>query len=259
MPPNLEERRPAITPQLAVRVAVLGGFAFVLFAVIFFRLWFLQVLSGEDYVTQARENRVRKIKIEAPRGDIVDRDGNRLVRTRVAPVVQIVPSGLPEAELQAADAYRKARSASEQVRLGAVRPAALARAPPPRGGAPLHEGRAPRAPPPGPRLAPRRAGPGAARARERGQAAPLVPPPRARDRALPADDPAPRDRGHRRGAVLERDRQGRRPALEPSTTSRSARTSSPASTSRSCSCAPTRTRSSPPSCSARCARSRRRS
>ena len=109
MPPNLEERRPAITPQLAVRVAVLGGFAFVLFAVIFFRLWFLQVLSGDDYVTQARENRVRKIKIEAPRGDIVDRDGNRLVRTRVAPVVQIVPSGLPAAELKVADTYRAAR------------------------------------------------------------------------------------------------------------------------------------------------------
>ncbi|MEO8689527.1 MAG: hypothetical protein ABI611_15115, partial [Solirubrobacteraceae bacterium] len=119
-PPNLEERRPAITPQLAVRVAVLGGFAFVLFAVIFFRLWFLQVLSGEDYVTQARENRVRKIKIEAPRGDIVDRDGNRLVRTRVAPVVQIVPSGLPAAEIKAADSYRVARSSAERSRLAAA-------------------------------------------------------------------------------------------------------------------------------------------
>src|SRR3954447_15923985 len=120
MPPSLEERRPAITPQLAVRVAVLGGFAFVLFAVIFFRLWFLQVLSGDDYVTQARENRVRKIKIEAPRGDIVDRDGNRLVITRVAPVVQIVPSGLPAAELKVADAYRAARSRSERTRLAAA-------------------------------------------------------------------------------------------------------------------------------------------
>ena len=120
MPPNLEERRPAITPQLAVRVAVFGGIAFVLFAVVFFRLWFLQVLSGDDYVTQARENRVRKVKIEAPRGDIVDRDGNRLVRTRVAPVVQIVPSALPEAELEVADAYRRARSASEQRRLAAA-------------------------------------------------------------------------------------------------------------------------------------------
>jgi cell division protein FtsI/penicillin-binding protein 2 len=56
MPPQIEERRPPITPQLAVRVAVLGGLAFVLFAVLFFRLWFLQVLTGEDYVTQAREN-----------------------------------------------------------------------------------------------------------------------------------------------------------------------------------------------------------
>jgi penicillin-binding protein 2 len=119
MPPKLEERRPAITPQLAVRVAVLGGIAFALFAIVFFRLWFLQVLSGEDYVTQARENRVRKIKIEAPRGDIVDRNGNRLVRTRVAPVVQVVPGGLPEAELKAADVYRIARSAAERRRLAA--------------------------------------------------------------------------------------------------------------------------------------------
>jgi penicillin-binding protein 2 len=119
LPPSLEERRPAITPQLAVRVAVLGGFAFVLFAIIFFRLWFLQVLSGDDYVTQARENRVRKIKIEAPRGDIVDRDGNLLVRTRVAPVVQVVPSGLPQAELDAAAAYGQARSKAENQRLAA--------------------------------------------------------------------------------------------------------------------------------------------
>ena len=78
MPTPVEERRPPITPQLAVRVAVLGGFAFVLFAIVFFRLWFLQVLSGEDYVAKARENRVRKVRIEAPRGDIVDRDGRVL-------------------------------------------------------------------------------------------------------------------------------------------------------------------------------------
>ena len=82
MPTPVEDRRPPITPQLAVRVALLGGFAFVLFAIVFFRLWFLQVLSGEDYVAKARENRVRKVRIEAPRGDIVDRDGRVLVKTR---------------------------------------------------------------------------------------------------------------------------------------------------------------------------------
>jgi penicillin-binding protein 2 len=120
MPTNpIEERRPPITPQLAVRVAILGGIAFVVFGVVFFRLWFLQVLSGEDYVSQARDNRVRKVTIEAPRGDIVDRNGTVLVKTRVAPVVQIVPSSLPESVLAQADAFRKARGEAEQARLAA--------------------------------------------------------------------------------------------------------------------------------------------
>src|SRR3954470_2737546 len=121
MPPNIEERRPAITPQLAVRVAVLGGLAFVLFAVVFFRLWFLQVLTGEDYVSQARENRVRKVRIEAPRGDIGDRTGRPLVRPRVAPVVQVVPSQLPASVLALADSYRAARAKVEGERLQAGR------------------------------------------------------------------------------------------------------------------------------------------
>src|SRR5215216_791902 len=120
MPSPIEDRRPPITPQLAVRVAVLGGVAFVLFAIIFFRLWFLQVLTGDDYVSQARENRIRKIKIEAPRGNIVDRNGATLVKTRAAPVVQILPNEVPKAELEVADAYRKRLAASEGRRLAAA-------------------------------------------------------------------------------------------------------------------------------------------
>ena len=120
MPPPIEDRRPPITPQLAVRVAVLGGFAFVLFAIIFFRLWFLQVLTGDDYVVQARENRIRKVKIEAPRGNIVDRDGRTLVKTRAAPVVQLLPNSVPAAELSAAETYRKLLAASEGRRLAAA-------------------------------------------------------------------------------------------------------------------------------------------
>ena len=120
MPSPIEDRRPPITPQLAVRVAVLGGVAFVLFAIIFFRLWFLQVLTGDDYVVQARENRIRKVKIEAPRGNIVDRDGRTLVKTRAAPVVQILPNSVPEAELEAAETYRKLLAESEGRRLAAA-------------------------------------------------------------------------------------------------------------------------------------------
>ncbi|MGI8781634.1 MAG: penicillin-binding transpeptidase domain-containing protein [Solirubrobacteraceae bacterium] len=120
MPSPIEDRRPPITPQLAVRVAVLGGLAFVLFAAIFFRLWFLQVLTGDDYVSQARDNRIRKVKIEAPRGNIVDRNGQTLVKTRAAPVVQILPNDVPDAELEAAEEYRKLLSASEGRRLAAA-------------------------------------------------------------------------------------------------------------------------------------------
>ena len=108
MPQRVPERVRPITPQLAWRVAVLGGVAFVLFGIVFFRLWFLQVLSGQDYVSIARENRVRKVRIEAPRGDIVDTNGVKLVTTKPAAVVQLLPNDLPESVKQQADAYRKA-------------------------------------------------------------------------------------------------------------------------------------------------------
>ncbi len=107
MPQRVPERLPPITPQLAWRVAVLGGIAFVLFGIVFFRLWFLQVLSGQDYVSIARENRVRKVRIEAPRGDIVDTNGVKLVTTKPAAVVQMLPNDLPDSVKEQADQYRK--------------------------------------------------------------------------------------------------------------------------------------------------------
>src|SRR5687767_4612941 len=84
-----------VTPQLALRVAILGGIALVLFAVIFFRLWYLQVLSGDRYLAEANDNRVREIKVEAPRGKIVDRNGTVIVDNRTALTVQVAPERLP--------------------------------------------------------------------------------------------------------------------------------------------------------------------
>ena len=68
-----EDRRPPLSPQLALRVAVIGGFALAMFAIIFFRLWFLQVLSGDQYLAQAAGNRVRNIDIPSARGQVLDR------------------------------------------------------------------------------------------------------------------------------------------------------------------------------------------
>ena len=93
---------PPLTQQLALRVALIGGFALVLFAIVFLRLWYLQVLSGDDYRREALDNRVRKVAVAAPRGAIVDRDGHELVANRVATVVQIDPRRLPAAHRDAA-------------------------------------------------------------------------------------------------------------------------------------------------------------
>jgi penicillin-binding protein 2 len=97
-----EDRRPPITPQLALRVAGLGFIALALFAIVFFRLWYLQVLAGDKYLAQANQNRVRTERIQAPRGDIVDRNGAVIVDSRLANVVQVDPRKLPDAERVAA-------------------------------------------------------------------------------------------------------------------------------------------------------------
>jgi penicillin-binding protein 2 len=90
------DTRPPITPQLALRVAIIGGVALVLFGIVFFRLWYLQVLSGDKYLAEANDNRVRSITVQAPRGRIVDRQGRVLVDNRSGYAVKISPDKLPD-------------------------------------------------------------------------------------------------------------------------------------------------------------------
>ncbi len=90
-----EDRRPPLTPKLALRVAIIGTFALAMFGIIFFRLWFLQVLNGQAYVKQAQVNQVREISTPAPRGEILDRNGNVLVDNTKELDVQIAPASLP--------------------------------------------------------------------------------------------------------------------------------------------------------------------
>jgi penicillin-binding protein 2 len=86
---------PPISSQLGLRVAVLGGVALVMFGIIFFRLWYLQILTGEQYVEKAAKNTLRYLPIAAPRGQIVDREGNVLVTSNLTNAVQLVPWELP--------------------------------------------------------------------------------------------------------------------------------------------------------------------
>ena len=64
-----------VTQRLTRRVGMLGVVLLVVFAALFLRLWALQVLAGTKYVDQAGANSYRTVRVQAPRGSIVDRDG----------------------------------------------------------------------------------------------------------------------------------------------------------------------------------------
>src|ERR1700720_3059243 len=89
MYPHSYERVPSMRGnQPALRIAIFGGVALALFATLFFRLWFLQVINGSKYLAEAKNNRTREFRVNAPRGQILDRNGNVLVAN---------PQKLPEA------------------------------------------------------------------------------------------------------------------------------------------------------------------
>lgn len=90
-----DERGPAMTNRLTLRIALFGGFAVVLFAILFFRLWLLQVLDGEKYLAEAKNNRTRSFRTSAPRGEILDRNGDLLVANRTSLALQVNPRKLP--------------------------------------------------------------------------------------------------------------------------------------------------------------------
>lgn len=71
------------------RLGILAIVMVGLFAALFARLWFLQVLSTDDFAAEAEANRTQTIQVEAPRGRILDRNGVVLVDNSVSTVVTV--------------------------------------------------------------------------------------------------------------------------------------------------------------------------
>jgi penicillin-binding protein 2 len=85
-----------LTPKLARRVALLSALVVIGFAALVLRLWALQVLAGSQYAARAQANQLRTVRVAAPRGPIVDRNGNVLVTNKAVTAVELWPSGLPK-------------------------------------------------------------------------------------------------------------------------------------------------------------------
>ena len=71
--PEEEESRPNL------RLRIVGIAVLLLFGVLVLRLWTLQVVEGKTYAAAVTRNQVRVVKVPAPRGEIVDRNGTVLV------------------------------------------------------------------------------------------------------------------------------------------------------------------------------------
>ncbi len=109
-------RGPPMPAQFALRVAILGGIGLVAFAIIFLRLWYLEVLSGDQYLAEAQNNQVREFTVQAPRGQVLDRHGQVLVDNRTALELQVKETDLP------ASAERRARLFARVGELAGLRP-----------------------------------------------------------------------------------------------------------------------------------------
>ena len=83
------------------RLSVLGIVAISLILTLLVRLWWLQVVTGEDLTEASTADRIRVVHEEAPRGRILDREGRVLVDNAEQIVVTVDPRALTD--LEAAD------------------------------------------------------------------------------------------------------------------------------------------------------------
>ena len=72
-----------------LRLVVVQALVFSLFATLFVRLYYLQVIGGESYQAQAADQSVRDIVVQPQRGLIVDDQGRPLVANRTSWVISV--------------------------------------------------------------------------------------------------------------------------------------------------------------------------
>src|SRR5512137_3197108 len=80
------------------RLPLLAAFIILFAVVLFFRLWYLQVVKGATYQELAESNRIRPIKLRPPRGVIYDRNGRPMVENVLTFDISLVPEDTADLE-----------------------------------------------------------------------------------------------------------------------------------------------------------------
>jgi penicillin-binding protein 2 len=81
------------------KVLIAGYIIIGFFFILTIRLWQLQILQGDEYRRLSEENRLRIVKVAAPRGIIFDRNGIALVKNAPYYSVSLNPQGLERIDL----------------------------------------------------------------------------------------------------------------------------------------------------------------
>jgi penicillin-binding protein 2 len=84
-----------VNQQTILRAGILGAIAIALFVTLIVRLWALQIISGNEYLRIAQNNQIRTVRLQAPRGTIIDRNGLVLVGNRISREVWVWYAELP--------------------------------------------------------------------------------------------------------------------------------------------------------------------
>ncbi|HEX2953344.1 MAG TPA: penicillin-binding protein 2 [Bacillota bacterium] len=79
---------------LEFRFHFFSGLILIIFAGLFLRLWFLQIIRGNEQLALSRMNQTRILKTPAPRGVFYDRNGKVLAYSRISHVVSVVPEDI---------------------------------------------------------------------------------------------------------------------------------------------------------------------
>jgi penicillin-binding protein 2 len=88
---------PAVDAQLTLtRLRVFACVLAALIAMLSARLWYLQVLRGQEFRNKAATNRARSVRSVAPRGAVEDAKGRVLITNSAQFTVFVLPSDLPK-------------------------------------------------------------------------------------------------------------------------------------------------------------------
>lgn len=79
---NITKMDPAELKMLKTRIDIATAIMIALIAILVVRLWHLQIRKGTEYAQQSENNRTRIQYIAAPRGNVLDRNGEIIIANR---------------------------------------------------------------------------------------------------------------------------------------------------------------------------------